>query len=204
MNRDLKIGFSCAAAALIGLGAASLAAQQPAPTGGRRGANPPATQGGGTTSRGAQPAKPAAPPTEPAAPGRGGRSGTNVGSDTPGPAPAPTPVTMLGTVHISKAVKADGQPLAAGTYQMRMTEREAAPAAAGQTPQYERWAEFLQRGQVKGREVVTIVTPDAARQVLKEKFPPSGGYRADVLKGGDYYRIWFNKGGTHYLVHFNI
>ena len=46
--------------------------------------------------------------------------------------------------------------------------------------------------------------PDAARQVMKERFPPNNGYRADVLKGGDYYRIWYNKGGTHYLVHFNI
>ena len=111
---------------------------------------------------------------------------------------------MIGTVRIGKAVKADGQPLAVGTYTMRVTEREATPAAAGQTPQFERWAEFLQGNQVKGREVVTIVPPDAARQVMKERFPPNNGYRADVLKGGDYYRIWYNKGGTHYLVHFNI
>ncbi len=111
---------------------------------------------------------------------------------------------MVGTVRIGKAVKADGQPLPIGSYQMRVTEREASPAAPGMTPQYERWAEFLQGGQVKGREVVTIVTPSAAKQVLKDKWPPAGGYRADVLKGGDYYRVWFNKGGTHYLVHFNI
>ena len=115
-----------------------------------------------------------------------------------------TTTTVLGAVHIGKAVKADGQPLPVGTYQMRVTERVAEPAAPGQTPQYERWAEFLQGGQVKGREVVTVVTPDAAKDVMKMKFPPSGGYRAEVLKGGDYYRVWFNKGGTHYLVHFNI
>src|SRR5712691_8611285 len=133
-----------------------------------------------------------------------GRSGApaaqsepRIGSDTPGPpAPVPTTVTMLGAVRIGKAVKADGQPLAPGTYQMRVTEREATPAAPGQTPQYERWAEFLQGGQVKGREVVTIVASEAAKQVMKEKPEASGGYRADVLKGGDYYRIWYNKGGT--------
>ena len=116
----------------------------------------------------------------------------------------PAGVTTLGAVHIGRAVKADGQALPAGTYQMRITEQQASTAAPGQTPQYERWAEFLQGGQVKGREVVTIVTPDAAKQVMKETFPPAGGYKAEVLKGGDYYRIWFNKGGTHYLVHFNI
>jgi hypothetical protein len=112
--------------------------------------------------------------------------------------------TVLGSVHIGKAVKADGQPLPAGTYQLRVTETAATPPAPGQTPQYERWAEFLQGGQVKGREVVTIVTPDVAKDVMKETFPPSGGYKVEVLKGGDYYRLWFNKGGTHYLVHFNI
>jgi hypothetical protein len=186
MNRYMNIGFSCATVALIGLAVASLAAQQPAPTGRGRG-------------RANAPAAPAAQGKEPA--GRG----TNIGTDTPGtPAPVPTTVVTLGAVHIGKPVKADGQPLAPGTYQIRVTEREASPAAAGQTPQYERWAEFLQGGQVKGREVVTIVPPDAAKQVMKEKFPPPGGYRADVLKGGNYYRIWYNKGGTQYLVHFNI
>ena len=202
MNRYVTISLSCAAAALIGLDAASLAAQQPAPTGRGRGATPPATQG-------AQPAQ---------STGRSGRGrgaaegtqqeagrGTNIGSNIVGNVSAvPTTTTVIGTVRIGKAVKADGQPLAVGTYTMRVTEREATTPAAGQTPQFERWAEFLQGNQVKGREVVTIVPPDAARQVMKERFPPNNGYRADVLKGGDYYRIWYNKGGTHYLVHFNI
>jgi hypothetical protein len=121
-----------------------------------------------------------------------------------GGAPVTSTVTTLGSVHIAKAVKADGQPLAAGTYQLRVTEREASPAAPGQMPQYERWAEFLQGGQVKGREVVTIVPQSDIAAVGKMRPPASGGYRAEVLKGGDYYRVWFNKGGTHYLVHFNI
>lgn len=163
MNRYLKIAGFCAIAALIGLSAAPMGAQQEKDR------------------------------------------ATNIGSNTPGaPDPVPATVTTVGTVRIAKAVKADGQPLGPGTYVMRVTEREAAPAAAGQTPQDERWAEFLQGGQVKGREVVIIVTPSAAKQVLKDKWPAAGGYRADVLKGGDYYRVWFNKGGTHYLVHFNI
>jgi hypothetical protein len=184
MNRYVNIACSCATVALIGLAAAHLSAQQPAPTGRGRGrGTPPARQGGDQDA------------------GRG----DNIGTNTPGaPAPVPTTVTMLGTVHIGKAVKADGQTLPPGTYQMRVTEREATPAAAGQTAQYERWAEFLQGGQVKGREVAIIVPADAAKQVMKEKFPPSGGYRADVLKGGNYYRVWFNKSGTHYVVYFNI
>ena len=30
------------------------------------------------------------------------------------------------------------------------------------------------------------------------------GYRAEVLKGDDYLRLWINRGGNHYLIHFNI
>lgn len=188
MNRYLKVVFSCATVALIGLAAARISAQQSAPTGRGRGRGTP----------------PAAQPARQGTDQDAGR-GANIGTNTPGaPSPVPTTVTMLGTIHIGKAVKADGQPLPPGNYQMRVTEREATPAAAGQTPQYERWAEFLQGGQVKGREVAIIVPADAAKQVMKEKLPPSGGYKAEVLKGGEYYRIWFNKGGTQYLVHFNI
>jgi len=166
------------------LSSISIAAQQPAQGGRGRGTPPPATQGGSST-----------PATQ----------GDRIGTNTPGtPPPMPPTVGVLGTVRIAHAVKADGQPLPAGTYQMRVTEQQASTAAPGQTPQFERWAEFLQGGQVKGREVVTIVTPDAAKQVMKESFPPAGGYKAEVLKGGDYYRIWFNKNGTQYLVHFNI
>ncbi|HEV3217711.1 MAG TPA: hypothetical protein VGZ27_18410 [Vicinamibacterales bacterium] len=181
MNRYVNIACSCATVALIGLAASPLSAQQPAPTGRGRGRGTP-------------------PAAEPARQG-----GDNIGTNTPGaPSPVPTTVTALGAVHLGKPVKADGQTLPPGTYQMRVTEREAAPAAAGQTPQYERWAEFLQGGQVKGREVAIIVPADAAKQVMKEKFPASGGYRTDVLKGGNYYRVWFNKAGTQYVVYFNI
>jgi hypothetical protein len=132
------------------------------------------------------------------------RGGRGRGAQPAAPQAPATTASVLGSVRIPRAVKADGQPLPAGTYQLRVTETVATPPAPGQTPQYERWAEFLQGGQVKGREVVTIVTPDVAKEVMKEKFPPAGGYKLEVLKGGDYYRLWFNKGGTHYLVHFNI
>jgi hypothetical protein len=52
----------------------------------------------------------------------------------------------LGAVRIPRAVKGDGQALPAGTYQVRVTETPATPPAAGQTPQYERWAEFMRNG----------------------------------------------------------
>jgi hypothetical protein len=113
-------------------------------------------------------------------------------------------VVNLGTVNIPRAVKANGEALPAGTYQVRVTETPATPQAPGQTPQYERWAEFLRGGKVVGREVVTIVPASDIKEVAEMTPPPSGGSRAEVLKGGDYLRLWINRGGNHYLIHFNI
>jgi hypothetical protein len=110
----------------------------------------------------------------------------------------------LGSITIPRAVKADGQALAAGTYQLRVTETQAAPPAAGQTPQYERWAEFLRGGKVVGREVVTIVPASDIAQVADMRAPASGASRVELLKGGDFLRVWVNRAGNHYLIHFNI
>ena len=102
----------------------------------------------------------------------------------------------------SRAVKAGGESLAAGSYQLRVTETPATPPAPGQTPQFERWAEFLRGGKVVAREVVTVVPASDIKQVAEMTPPPSGGSRTDVLKGNDYLRLWVNRGGNHYLVHF--
>jgi hypothetical protein len=110
----------------------------------------------------------------------------------------------LGTVRIPRAVKAGGDSLPAGTYQLRVTETPASPPAPGQTPQYERWAEFLRGGKVVAREVVTVVPASDIKQVAEMNPPPSGGSRTEVLKGNDYLRLWVNRGGNHYLVHFPI
>jgi hypothetical protein len=110
--------------------------------------------------------------------------------------------TNLGTVRIPRAVKAGGQALAAGTYQVRVTETPADPPAPGQTPQYERWAEFMRGGKVVAREVVTIVPNSDISQVAEMRPPASGSSRTDVLKGNDYLRLWVHRGGNHYLVHF--
>ena len=52
---------------------------------------------------------------------------------------------------------ADGQPLAAGTYQVRLSADEPKPAV-GQSPDSERYVEFLKGGKVVGREVATVVS----------------------------------------------
>ena len=117
---------------------------------------------------------------------------------------APEGQVMLGSVRLPKAVKADGKSLAAGTYQVRVTPQTASPNAKGQTASLERWVEFVQGGQVKGREVVTIIPQSDIAKVQKDAPPRANGSKVETLKGGDYMRLWINRGGTHYLVHFPV
>jgi hypothetical protein len=107
----------------------------------------------------------------------------------------------LGTVNINRPVKADGKPLARGTYQLRLTSQNAAPEAKGETPSSERWVEFVRGGKVVGREVVTIVPQSEIGLVQKDTPPATNGAKVETLKGGDYVRVWINRGGNHYLIH---
>jgi hypothetical protein len=108
---------------------------------------------------------------------------------------------MLGTVRITRQVTADGKPLPAGSYQVRLTAEEAKPEVAGQDQKLSRWAEFVQRGQVRGREVVTIVPQAEIAQVSEGRPPRAGASKVELLKGNDYLRVWINRGGNHYLIH---
>jgi len=98
-------------------------------------------------------------------------------------------------------VTADGKPLPAGTYQVRLTAEEAKPDAVGASKNVERWVEFVQGGTVKGREVVSIVPQDEIKMVEKDTPPAPGASKVQMLKGNDYLRVWINKGGNYYLVH---
>ena len=114
---------------------------------------------------------------------------------------APTGDIALGTARLPRAVTADGKPLPAGTYTVRVTAQESKPDAVGQTEQLERWVEFVRGGEVRGREVVSIVPAAEAKLVVKDAPPRAGGAaRVQVLRGNEYVRVWFNKGGNHYLI----
>lgn len=116
----------------------------------------------------------------------------------------PTGEMALGSVTIPRAVTADGKALPRGTYQVRLTPQAASPEAKGAAPNLERWVEFVQAGQVKGREVVSIVPagevkdlmpgPDAGRAV-------TNAAKVELLKGNDYLRVWINRRGVNYLIH---
>jgi hypothetical protein len=116
---------------------------------------------------------------------------------------AQSTTTSLGSVTLKKGVMADGKPLAAGTYVVRLTTDEAKPAT-GQSAGAERWVEFVQKGQVKGREVVSVIPDSDIGQIAEGPKPAKGSYRIDTLKGNDYLRVWINKQGTNYLIHFPV
>ncbi|HEY0874123.1 MAG TPA: hypothetical protein VGD94_11675 [Vicinamibacterales bacterium] len=113
----------------------------------------------------------------------------------------PTGEVSLGTVRLPRAVTADGKPLPAGTYTVRVTAQEAKPEAVGTTSTLERWAEFVQKGEVKGREVVSIVPAAESKMVVQDAPPASGQAKVQMLRGNEYLRVWFNRGGHHYLIH---
>lgn len=135
-------------------------------------------------------------------------AGTAVGAQ-PKPAAVPTTDTVLGTVTIPRGVTADGKPLARGTYTVRLTAQPAQPTVAGQLPDLNRWVEFVQGGQVKGREVVSIIPADEVQQTqqgpdLDTGKAPRSGSRVQALKGGEYMRVWISRQGIQYLIHLPV
>jgi hypothetical protein len=105
----------------------------------------------------------------------------------------------LGTVQLGKKVMADGKPLAPGTYQVRLTN-DAPKPGVGQAPDAEKYVEFVKGGKVVAREVATVISADEIGKIAKGKKPARNGVSTELLKGGDYYRVWINRGGTNYLI----
>jgi len=115
-------------------------------------------------------------------------------------ATGPAAGTSLGNVTLTTRVMADGQPLAAGTYQVRLTGDQPTPVV-GQSPDAERYVEFLASGMVVGRVLATVIPQSEIGQVAKGPRPGAGSSRVDLLKGNDYLRVWINRSGMNYLIH---
>ena len=113
----------------------------------------------------------------------------------------PQGAMALGSVDIPRRVMANGQALATGSYDVQLTAKLASPDIVGALAVLERWVEFRQGGDVKGREVVTIVPADEIGDVAKSAAPGRGSSRVELLKESEYVRVWINQDGTHYLIH---
>ena len=99
-------------------------------------------------------------------------------------------------------MKADGKELPAGTYQVRLTADEAKPDAKGSSEEARalgRVREGRQGRRPRGRLDRAGHRSQARPEGHARR--PSGGSKVETLKGGDYIRVWINKGGNYYLVH---
>ena len=105
----------------------------------------------------------------------------------------------LGTVTLAKKVMADGKPLDAGTYQVRLVAESPKPGV-GQTPEAEQYVEFVKGGKVVAREVATVVSNADIGSIVKNKKPAMDAVRVETLKGNDYIRVWINRSGQNYLI----
>jgi hypothetical protein len=118
-------------------------------------------------------------------------------------AQATLPGASLATVRLPRAAMADGQALAAGTYAVRLSDAPVSPVV-GQSTEGTCWVEFVQSGAVRGRELATVLTGSALKQVAKEAPPAAGHARVELLAGSIYLRVWINHAGTNYLVHLPV
>lgn len=120
-----------------------------------------------------------------------------------GVAQTSSPASGRVSVRIPVAVLANGTPLAAGTYEVRVTNERAA-ALAGQSPDARRWVEFLSAGAVAGREAAEVLTDDDRPAIGASAEASKGRTRVDMLKGGEFLRVSVREGTVEYLVYLPI
>ncbi len=107
--------------------------------------------------------------------------------------------TSLGSITLGQRVMADGKPLAAGTYQVRLTA-DAPKPGPGQNPDAERYVEFVRGGKVMGRELASIIPAGEIDSVAESRKPAANSAKVEKLKGDDYIRVWINRGGNNYII----
>jgi hypothetical protein len=106
----------------------------------------------------------------------------------------------IGTVHLTRGVKANGEPLPAGTYRLRLGSEGVTPAS-GTPSGSECWVEFVSNGTVAGREMASVIGARDIAEVVKGSPPSGDGVRVEVLRDSDYLRIWVTRDGVNYLIH---
>ena len=116
----------------------------------------------------------------------------------------PEGAVELGVIDLPRTVRANGASLPAGRYEVHLTAEPAAPPAVGALDVLERWVEFRQDGEVRGREVATLVPENEIGDVAKSAPPAVGAARVEPLRGNEYIRVWINGSGTHLLIHLSI
>jgi hypothetical protein len=110
---------------------------------------------------------------------------------------------VLASVRITQSVLANGKPLPVGVYELRLTN-ERPTALAGQSPDAERWVEFVAHGAVVGRDVAIVLRDDDLPTEGASAVPAREGTRIGMLKGGEFLRISVKRGRERYLVYLPV
>jgi hypothetical protein len=109
----------------------------------------------------------------------------------------------LADVHVTQSVLANGKPLPAGLYELRLTNERPTPLP-GQSPDAERWVEFVANGKVVAREVAVVLHDNDLPSVGASSVPARDGTRFELLKGGEFVRISVKRGMERYLVYLPV
>lgn len=116
---------------------------------------------------------------------------------------SPGSAGTLAAVHVTQSVLANGTPLAAGLYELRLTNEWRTPMP-GQSFEAERWVEFVANGSVVAREAAVVLRDDDLPSVGASSVPARDGTRVDLLKGGEFLRISVTRGRERYLVYLPV
>ena len=115
-----------------------------------------------------------------------------------GVAAAQSASMTLGTIRITQSVLAHGQPLAPGTYEVRLTD-ESLPPNPGQSPDAVRVVEFVKDGQVVARDAAEVMTAEGS--VIGTAGRAGSKPRVEMLKGGEFVRVSATRDGMRYLIY---
>ena len=108
--------------------------------------------------------------------------------------------SSLGTVRFTQPVQAGGTTLQPGTYEVRLTGEHLTPLP-GQSEDADQRVEILSNGQVVAKDVATVV-PVSTAAVVGTGGTASVVGVVQMLKGGEFLRVSFNKGNERFLLHF--
>jgi hypothetical protein len=110
---------------------------------------------------------------------------------------------VLATVRVTQPVLADGKPLPAGVYEIRLTSERPAPAA-GSSTDAQRVVEFVAGGTVVARDVAEVLRDGDVTAAGASALPVRIGTRVELLKGGEFLRISVKREGERYLIHLPV
>lgn len=107
----------------------------------------------------------------------------------------------VATVTITEPVKADGKPLAPGTYEVWILD-DRPDLGAGAPSSAQRVVELHQNGRMVAKEVAEVFPPDERSTGTSGTSEPRMGKAVvQKLRGGEFLRIEINDASGRYLIH---